>query len=139
LFPNFADVAMPPVTREDRAKADKYAKAVAQINSKAKELRDLQNSLPNLLDSVSQIAQERLVHTAPKHWHAEAALSAIDRDIDTSHFLLQGLGMPTFPVISDVPPVACSRLHSPFDACFQGAIFDPAGAGVCPADPDKLE
>jgi hypothetical protein len=42
---------------------------------------------------------------------------AIDRDIDTSHFLLQGLGEPSFPVVAD------------------GAIFDAQQGGVCPPDP----
>ena len=29
---------------------------------------------------------------------------AIDRDVDTAHSLLQGLGAPSFPVVTDVSP-----------------------------------
>jgi hypothetical protein len=29
---------------------------------------------------------------------------AIDRDVDTAHSLLQGLGTPSFPVETDVSP-----------------------------------
>jgi hypothetical protein len=29
---------------------------------------------------------------------------AIDRDVDTAHSLLQGLGTPSFPVVTDVSP-----------------------------------
>ena len=54
---------------------------------------------------------------------------ATDRDIDTSHSLLQGLGMHTFPVIPDVPPVACSRLHSPLTHVFREQFSILQGQG----------
>jgi hypothetical protein len=62
---------------------------------------------------------------------------AIDRDVDTSRSLLQGLRLPDFPVVADVRRSFHAPLLAPFFhtvVVLQCAIFDPAGAGVCPRD-----
>jgi hypothetical protein len=115
FFPNFNNYSSRPFPEWSYPAWQCVPRGLDMIAAQGAYLRDKQALAPPLIKVVSD---------------------AIDRDIDTSHSLLQGLGMPAFPVISDVRPRACSRLHSPFDACFQGAIFDPAGAGVCPADPE---
>jgi hypothetical protein len=64
---------------------------------------------------------------------------AIDRDVDTSHSLLQGLGMPSFPVITDARALARSHLHESSVTFISGSNFRSCRSRNMPCRSRRLE